>query len=309
MSFKNYTMVLAFPFFLLDAYLPAVALPNRPDPNPWNDIQTPTQFGHNEALGFYSAGCLNKASRFPKDGLGFHTMRLSRNRYWLHESLMNFLLYLGKEVKEKTNDDLLIGDIAQPRGGPFTNGHASHQIGLDVDIWFTQAKEAGINGIPTTAQRERNSAESMLNPRGHKYPLHPNPPGIPDLSSQKWTAAKIEILKAVSKHPDVERIFVHPYIKRALCQQFGGMALPDSDWLRKIRPWWGHEEHLHVRLKCPADSPDCRVQESTPIGDGCGEDLAWWFGPLAKEAWKKIQESDSTFKMPKLPERCAQLLK
>jgi hypothetical protein len=31
---------------------------------------------------------------------------------------------------------LYIGDISQPRGGPMTSGHASHQIGLDADIWM-----------------------------------------------------------------------------------------------------------------------------------------------------------------------------
>ena len=30
-----------------------------------------------------------------------------------------------------------VGDMAQPRGGPLPFGHASHQTGLDVDIWFT----------------------------------------------------------------------------------------------------------------------------------------------------------------------------
>jgi len=32
-----------------------------------------------------------------------------------------------------------------------------------------------------------------------------------------------------------------------------------------------------VRLRCPADSPDCRPQDPLPAGDGCGAALAWWF--------------------------------
>src|ERR1700730_13809348 len=31
---------------------------------------------------------------------------------------------------------LLVGDMSQPRGGPLLSEHTSHQIGLDVDIWF-----------------------------------------------------------------------------------------------------------------------------------------------------------------------------
>src|SRR6266403_1009168 len=32
---------------------------------------------------------------------------------------------------------LLVGDMSQPRGGPMITGHASHQVGLDADIWLT----------------------------------------------------------------------------------------------------------------------------------------------------------------------------
>jgi penicillin-insensitive murein endopeptidase len=34
---------------------------------------------------------------------------------------------------------------------------------------------------------------------------------------------------------------------------------------------------MHIRMKCPADSPDCRPQAPLPADDGCGAALAWWF--------------------------------
>ena len=289
--------------------IPQIEISSRPDPNPWQDQRTPTTVGHNESIGYYSAGCLNKAEKLPADGFGFHAMRLSRNRLWMHQNLKEFIFSYSKRVYEKTGDSILVGDIALPKGGPFNKGHASHQIGLDADIWFVQAKELGFKGKPTAAQRENTSARSMLNPRGNSYPLYPNPPGLPDLSPQTWTPAKVQMIKIAAQHADVERIFVHPYIKKALCQAFGGMSLPDSEWLRKVRPWWSHHEHLHIRIKCPADSPYCRPQEATPPGDGCTDDLAWWFSTAAVEEWRKIQSKDPSFKMPKLPEKCAELLK
>ena len=44
---------------------------------------------------------------------------------------------LAESGKRVGWNGLLIGDMSQPRGGPMLNGHSSHQIGLDVDIWFT----------------------------------------------------------------------------------------------------------------------------------------------------------------------------
>ena len=46
----------------------------------------------------------------------------------------------------------------------------------------------------------------------------------------------------------------------------------------KVRPWYGHNDHIHVRLKCPADSPNCRKQPPVPGGDGCAaKELDYWF--------------------------------
>ncbi|MFO1072825.1 MAG: penicillin-insensitive murein endopeptidase [Geminicoccaceae bacterium] len=42
--------------------------------------------------------------------------------------------------------------------------------------------------------------------------------------------------------PEVERIFVHPGIKQALCAQAGG----DHAWLAKVRPRYGHDAHFHA---------------------------------------------------------------
>src|SRR5262249_51802528 len=58
---------------------------------------------------------------------------------------------------------------------------------------------------------------------------------------------------------------------------------PGASWLRKLRPWWGHDDHFHVRLRCPTGDAECQVQEPIPPGDGCGADLAWWFTEEARK--------------------------
>jgi penicillin-insensitive murein endopeptidase len=71
----------------------------------------------------------------------------------------------------------------------------------------------------------------------------------------------------------VTRIFVNAAIKTALCREAG----TDRDWLAKVRPWWGHAEHFHVRIACPADSPECQPQPPPEASDGCGHELDFWF--------------------------------
>jgi penicillin-insensitive murein endopeptidase len=50
-----------------------------------------------------------------------------------------------------------------------------------------------------------------------------------------------------------------------VCKQAPGEA-----WVGKLRPWVGHFSHFHVRLRCPANSPDCQSQAPIPPGNGCG---------------------------------------
>src|SRR5207244_3645050 len=89
-----------------------------------------------------------------------------------------------------------------------------------------------------------------------------------------WTPAHGAIIKAAAEDPLVERIFVNPAIKKALCRESAGT---NRTWLSKVRPYWGHDYHFHVRLRCPADSPDCKPQPPVAAGDGCGKELDGWF--------------------------------
>jgi penicillin-insensitive murein endopeptidase len=187
---------------------------------------------------------------------------------------------------------LLVGDLGQPRGGPAPTGHASHQTGLDVDIWFTPMPDRRL----TTAEREKLSAISVLVPGTHV-----------ELDMAKWPEGLDRLLKRAASYEEVERIFVNPGVKKVLCERAGD----DRAWLRKIRPWYKHDDHFHVRLRCPPGMQGCRAQDAVPAGDGCGENLAYWLGP---EPWKPPPKPKKPPPPPKeimladLPAACTDVL-
>jgi len=213
-------------------------------------------------------------------------MRLSRNRNWGHPSLVKFLERLSAKAAKKGWPGLLVGDMAQPRGGPMITGHASHQVGLDADIWLTPMPDRTL----TRQEREETSATMVVADSRR------------DVDPKIWTPAHFEVIKAAAQDPEVERIFVNPAIKRALCAQLDHTG-PDHGWLHKIRPWYGHDEHFHVRLSCPADSLDCTGQPPVPPGDGCDASLDWWF-QLRPPTVPAVPRPPK----PKLPAQCAAVL-
>jgi penicillin-insensitive murein endopeptidase len=218
---------------------------------------TPTA-GPVQAIGAYERGCLSGAAALPADGPNWQVMRPSRNRAWGHPVLIAFLERVAQKLPAEAGwPGLLVGDMAQPRGGPMLTGHGSHQIGLDADIWLTPMPNRRLS----PAERDEISATDVVAADGM------------DVDPATWTPQHRRLLEAVAREPVVARIFVNAAIKRALCRE----SSPDRAWMAKIRPWWGHNYHFHVRLACPSGDPECRGQPAPPAGDGCGRELDWWF--------------------------------
>jgi penicillin-insensitive murein endopeptidase len=210
------------------------------------------------AIGFYARGCLAGAVALPVNGPAWQVMRLSRNRNWGHPALIKLLEDLAAKVQTTAGwPGLLVGDIAQPRGGPMLTGHASHQVGLDADIWLTPMPEREL----TPAEREEMMATMVV--AGDRR----------DVDPQVWTPGHMAVIKTAAEEPAVERIFVNAAIKKAMCRDAG----TDRAWLHKVRPMWGHDYHFHVRIRCPDGGSDCKPQDPVPNGDGCGHELDWWF--------------------------------
>ena len=209
-------------------------------------------------IGFYSRGCLAGAAALPVNGEAWQVMRLSRNRNWGHPALVEFLERFAMTAKERNVwPGLLVGDMAQPRGGPMITGHASHQIGLDADVWLTPMPDR----LLSRSEREDMSATNVVRDDWL------------DIDPARWTLRHMAVLKLASEQQEVERIFVNPAIKKAICRDAKG----DRSWLSKIRPMYGHNYHFHIRLKCPAGEASCRPQEPPSADEGCDATLAWWF--------------------------------
>jgi penicillin-insensitive murein endopeptidase len=239
-------------------------------------------------IGFYAKGCLAGGVALPINGKTWQVMRLSRNRNWGHPRMIALLERLSEKGAKAGWRGLLVGDISQPRGGPMLTGHASHQVGLDADIWLTPMPDREL----TLREREEISATMVV------------APDRKDVDPNVWTPAHTALIKAAAEEPAVDRIFVNAAIKKALCREAGN----DRAWLSKVRQYWGHDYHFHVRMKCPSDSPECKGQEPVGAGDGCGKDLDWWFTDAVLYPKPGPPRPRPSITMNDLPPACRQVL-
>ena len=225
--------------------------------------------GPSRVIGIYANGCISGAQQLAPAGRGYRVLRLQRNRNWGHPKLIRFVQDFGRWVARRYGKMALVADLSAPRGGPI-KGHASHEVGLDGDIRFV---------LPAPGEISRAYRAS--------------PPDISMLTEDRdaidparWSVRQIAMLRYAARHPGVDRIFVNPVIKRALCRQ----VKRDRSWLRKVVPWFGHHAHMHVRMTCPADSPHCIKQIKLPRGTGCGWRVRRWFVKILP-AWRRRLKS------------------
>ena len=240
--------------------LPPLANPDDPK-NPAKEL-----FGHKlkpaqleaRSIGFYTRGCLAGGVALPINGKTWQVMRLSRHRNWGHPELVAFMERLADKVPKVSNwPGLLVGDMAQARGGPMLTGHTSHQVGLDADIWLTPMPDRKLS------REEREFMSATMAVRDDRRDVDPD----------VWTHAHTELIRVAAEDPAVERIFVNAAIKKAICREATG----DRSWTTKVRPMYGHDYHFHVSIACPPGENACQEQEPVPPGDGCDASLAWWF--------------------------------
>ncbi len=214
-----------------------------------------------KSIGFYAHGCLAGGKPLPVNGPAWQVMRLSRNRNWGHPSLIKYIERFAADAKEKDGwPGLLVGDLSMPRGGPMPYGHASHQVGLDVDIWYRPAPHHELSA----KEREDIPMQSFLIDPGHVNPA-------------MWSPDYVKLLRRAVSYPEVARIFVNPAIKKWLCDN----VKSDRAFLAKITPIMGHDDHFHVRLVCPPGNPGCEGQ-AIKTDEGCGKGLDNWIAALMK---------------------------
>ncbi len=255
--------------------------------SPWEQVIKPSNQVP-QAIGSYANGCLTGAASLPLEGEGYQVLRSQRARYYGHPNAVSFIERLASLSSKQLHTRILIGDMSLPQGGRFSSGHSSHQTGLDIDIWLKLA--------------DSELSEQQL--------AEPSPLSVVDLKQyqllkRNWDDRHFKLVKMAASDQQVARIFVHPVIKEKLCATEGKQ---DREWLRKVRPWWGHHYHMHVRLKCPEGSTNCKPQAEPPKGDGCGAELASW-KPQPKPAAPKVAAAKPKKKKVKvMPVQCQQLL-
>ncbi|NGM44266.1 penicillin-insensitive murein endopeptidase [Rhodobacter sp. SGA-6-6] len=256
-------------------------------------------------IGSYARGCAAGLVELPQTGPTWQAMRLSRNRNYGQPEMIRFLVDLSETAAALGwGKGLYIGDISQPRGGPMTSGHASHQIGLDADIWWLAPKRLDLSA------KERENISSIPMRSADQLSV-----------TASWGPRARALLKAAASDPRVDRVFVAAAIKIEICKT---ATRADKKWLQKVRPIAGHDTHFHVRLKCPKGARLCETQKPTVAelskgGDGCDETLTWWvtdyLNPPKPTKKKKKTDEDAPrkkgpreFTLADLPKQCRDVL-
>ena len=211
-------------------------------------------------------------------------MRLSRNRVWGHPALVAFIERLAIGARDDGWPGLLVGDMAQPRGGD------AHRPRLAPDR-ARRRPLADPDAGPAAQRRGTGNDFGRLHAPART------------VDETRFTDAHIALIRRASLIRR-SRGSSSTRIKQALCARATG----DRAWLNKVRPWWGHDAHFHVRLACPPGERRCRDQEAPPPGDGCGDDLAWW---LTDEPWKPKPPGPPTppLRLADLPAECTAVLR
>jgi penicillin-insensitive murein DD-endopeptidase len=252
-------------------------------------------------VGSYAKGCAAGNVELPESGPTWQAMRLSRNRHYGQPVLVQFLEELSVAATKVGWAGLYIGDMSQPRGGPMTSGHASHQIGLDADVWWLPPRRLDL----TRTERENISSIPVRS--------------ADQLSvTENWTPATRALLRAAALDKRVDRIFVAAAVKIEICKT---ATAADKIWLQKVRPVAGHDTHFHIRLRCPKGAYTCETQSPTVSelsngGNGCDATLMYWVtdylnppdpgdAPVEPEEPKR---GPRDYTMADLPAQCADVL-
>ncbi len=261
----------------------------KADPNPWAQVAKPIDRDSAQIYGSYTSGCLTNAETLELSGMGYQVANPYRNRYHGHPALARFVKNLGIWAHSQKLGKIIVGDVAQPAGGPLTGAHRSHQIGLDADIRLHILPP----GKSIKNPNDYNSIDVVTcstHKKAVNYKFRPD----------KWPISSTQLLQKIASDTSVERVFVSAGIKRHLCESF-----PDHPaWLLKVRPEWGHTGHLHVRMKCPQGLARCEGQppvaydssDSTRVGCA-GNDFKSWF----QASDDKHVRADCLPKSPKEP--------
>ena len=185
---------------------------------------------------------------------------------------------------------LLVGDMSQPRGGPMLTGHASHQVGLDADIWLTPMPDREL-----TAPSARKCRPPWWSPpiartsirRSGRRPRR-------DHQGRRAGSARRAHLRQCRRSR--RRSAARPATTAAGCTRCG-----------RIR---GTTITSTCASSARRAAPECKAQDPVPAGDGCGKELDHWFSEaiLHPKPSPIPPQPRPPLKMADLPPACRQVL-
>ncbi|MBS1963407.1 MAG: penicillin-insensitive murein endopeptidase [Bdellovibrionales bacterium] len=237
--------------------------PGLSDPTPFGQENLPDIPSHrandrSEALGFYADGALRNAVAMPEESPFHVKLFRPRKRAWGTATLIDTILGAALTFRRSfpDGDRVQVGDIAAEYGGQLSL-HDSHQNGLDADIAYLRANH---HELDPNAWGDRGFEEIFVKSRRVTKNFD---------QTRNWF-----LLRSVVARGNISRIFVDPEIKRLFCKQSAKiepMLSEDirTEVLRRLRPYPNHDDHFHMRVKCPETSPKCLAQEEPPQGSGC----------------------------------------
>jgi murein endopeptidase len=186
-----------------------------------------------ESYGPPNAGGIRNAVPMPKTGTGF---RCTGRNPWGTDETVTFLQLAAYivHVSHPGGPDVLIGDISAEEGGRL-RPHKSHQSGRDADVGLYAASGKTLRSFSSLSPRELDAVRT-------------------------WTFFEVLLRTGAVRY-----LFIDRRLHAALESEAASRGLTDEalDKLFEsrggdiIKHVPGHDDHLHVRFRCPLDDVEC----------------------------------------------------
>ena len=211
-------------------------------------------FAQSRPVGKPNQGTLIDGECLPQEGEGYMQLYRDMERIWGARPMITMIQKAAADVVQRypDRDRLQVEDISAKEGGDI-DGHGSHENGLDVDLGYFKAN--GIEHDPVKTGQKY--APSMV--------VDNKPSGNFDIE-RNW-----ELIKALHRHGNVQKVFMDQILKNELCRYAKSRKdyAANVNVLRSIRHETNHQDHIHVRLRCPATAKKCVNLPDPPPGSGC----------------------------------------
>jgi penicillin-insensitive murein DD-endopeptidase len=214
--------------------------------------------GTSLALGYHNDGRLVNGVQLPTRGDGYvmPPTWARRGNNWGTEELVGLLVRTGRRLADDVTDaSLYIADLSPPRGGP-SAWHRSHQTGRDVDLIFFARDALGKPVAPPAQMMTFGDDGKTLD-------------GLASFDTERnWKLVRALL---VDPEVDVQYLFIYePLAKRLIEHARASHEPPDlvaraEALLKQPTDSLKHDDHLHVRIYCPASDRALGCRDRGPL--------------------------------------------